>query len=276
MPQGIAICLALNSVNSSHYGGWSGNLNACEADADDMLAIAKAQRFSATQLLTKAATRGKLVAAVKAAANKLKSGDIFMLSYSGHGGTLPDLNGDEDDQQDETWCLYDGQVSDDELNALYATFAAGVRILVLSDSCHSGTVVKMAYYSGTREAPAASNSDSNARYRFMPKEVALRTYREHKAFYDKLAKKAAAAPSAVKGSILLISGCQDNQLSLDGTFNGMFTGHLLSVWRNGAFQGDYATFHKAIVQRMPPNQTPNLFVDGASNVAFLSQQPFTI
>ena len=57
-----------------------------------------------------------------------------MLSYSGHGGQLPDLNDDEPDQEDETWCLYDGQVVDDELSELYSHFKQGVRILVLSDS----------------------------------------------------------------------------------------------------------------------------------------------
>lgn len=278
MSQGIAVAIGLNSVNPSHYGGWSGDLNACEADADDMAAIAKSRGFSSQKLLTKSATRSKVTALIKRAAAKLKSGDIFMLSYSGHGGQLPDLNNDEPDGQDETWCLYDGEIIDDELNRLYATFAKGVRILVFSDSCHSGTVVKMAYYSGTRGAPDAPSPAGNTRYRFMPKDVALRTYREHKPFYDKLLTKKAAGKkaSAVKASILLISGCQDNQLSADGTFNGLFTGHLLGVWKNGTFKGDYGSFHKAIVRRMPPDQTPNLFFDGAPGADFAEQSPFAI
>ena len=55
---------------------------------------------------------------------------------------MPDVWGDEADKQDETWCLYDGQLIDDELYFELSKFAPGVRILVLSDSCHSGTVVR--------------------------------------------------------------------------------------------------------------------------------------
>ena len=55
---------------------------------------------------------------------------------------MPDVIGEEADKLDETWCLYDGQLIDDELYFELSKFAAGVRILVLSDSCHSGTVVR--------------------------------------------------------------------------------------------------------------------------------------
>jgi len=41
---------------------------------------------------------------------------------------------------DETWVLYDRQLVDDELYKIWSKFKPGVRILVLSDSCHSGTV----------------------------------------------------------------------------------------------------------------------------------------
>ena len=65
-------------------------------------------------------------------------------------------------------------------------------------------------------------------------------------------------------------------LSSDGTFNGLFTGTLLRVWKDGAFTGDYKKFRQAIVQRMPPDQTPRYFVVGAPNPGFEAQKPFTI
>src|SRR5262249_10563136 len=41
----------------------------------------------------------------------------------------------------------------------------------------------------------------------------------------------------IQASVLLISGCQDNQLSMDGARNGLFTEKLKQVWNSGAFTG---------------------------------------
>jgi hypothetical protein len=218
MARGLALTIGLNSVDPKHYGGWSGKLNACEADAEDMADVGKSKKFKVKILLTKAATRTRVIGEVSKAARTLKAGDIFMLSYSGHGGQLPDLNSDEPDAQDETWCFYDGELVDDELYAQLGKFSSGVRILVFSDSCHSGTVVKLAYYEGKTTAQGTGSSLQGASYRFMPPDVALRTYRTNRSFYDKILKDARQRGSekAVRASVLLISGCQDNQLSSDG------------------------------------------------------------
>ncbi len=278
MAKGQALTIGLNAVDPKHYQGWSGELNACEADAQDMAEIAKSRKFSVKKLLTKAATRAKVTSEILKAAKALTKGDIFMLTYSGHGGQVPDLNSDEPDAQDETWCLYDGELVDDELYGHLGKFAQGVRILVFSDSCHSGTVVKMAYYQGTTAARSSGLVAQAIRYRFMPPDVALRTYRGNKNFYDKILrdKKIKDTREAVKASVLLLSGCQDNQLSSDGDFNGLFTSQLLRVWNNSAFKGDYRKFHREILRRMPPDQTPNFFRAGLINKQFEAQTPFTI
>jgi len=278
MAKGQALTIGLNAVDPRHYQGWSGELNACEADAQDIAEIAKSKKFSVKKLLTKAATRAKVTSEILKTAKALTKGDIFMLTYSGHGGQVPDLNNDEPDAQDETWCLYDGELVDDELYGHLGKFAQGVRIVVFSDSCHSGTVVKMAYYQGTTAARGSGLSAQQVRYRFMPPDVALRTYQANKIFYDKILrdKKIKDTREAVKAPVLLISGCQDNQLSADGDFNGLFTSQLLRVWKNGAFKGDYRKFHREILRRMPPDQTPNFFRVGLIDKQFEAQTPFTI
>jgi Caspase domain len=278
MAKGIAITTGLNSVDPSHYGGWSGDLTACEADAEDMAHIAQSKGFEVETLLTDQATRKNLVKAVTEAADVLKSGDVFMLSYSGHGGQIPDRNSDEDDAQDETWCLYDGELVDDEIYSLLSKFERGVRVLVFSDSCHSGTVVKLAFHRTAGKLVGLNDTASGTRYRFMPPEVAVRTYRQNKSFYDQILENPAIreARDTVKASAILISGCQDNQFSADGVFNGLFTANLLQVWNEGKFRNRYRAFHKAISERMPPDQTPNYFRVGELNPPFERQIPFTI
>ena len=288
--KGISLHIGLNRVSAAAYGGWDGPLAACEFDANDMAAIAKSKGVRSTVLLTRKGTRANVLAGLRSAAKALKTGDLFFLTYSGHGGQVPDVSGDEADKQDETWCLYDGQLIDDELYFELSRFAAGVRILVLSDSCHSGTV--------TRAAPPVL-ATPHQRPKLMPAAVAMRTYREHQAFYDKLqldvakaAGKAAMDPDTAlanvaasgrltaivksfKPAVVLISGCQDNQTSMDGDHNGAFTEELLKVWNHGAFKGGYGSFHARIKAALPASQSPNLFSLGKAG-AFLAQTPFTI
>ncbi|EHR73532.1 Caspase domain-containing protein [Burkholderiales bacterium JOSHI_001] len=294
--KGLGLHLGLNAVSAAHYGGWSGELNACENDANDMAALAKGQGMKPTVLLTKKCTRANFLAAMRSAAKALVKGDFFFLTYSGHGGQVPDVTGEEADKKDETWCLYDGQLIDDELYLELGRFAAGVRIVVLSDSCHSGTV--------TREGPPdTSAAPADARSKMMPLDIGRRTYGQHQAFYDKLQKDvvaqsaklgavdpdaalAAIAHTATSGrittiasvfkpSVVLISGCQDNQTSMDGPHNGAFTGRLLKVWNHAAYKGNYPHFHATIRAGMPASQSPNLFTLGPV-ATLLAQQPFKL
>jgi peptidoglycan hydrolase-like protein with peptidoglycan-binding domain len=86
----------------------------------------------------------------------------------------------------------------------------------------------------------------------------------------------AKSAADVRATVLLVSGCQDNQLSYDGPRNGRFTTELLATWQDGAFRGDYGAFHRSILTRMPPDQSPNYSVVGAPCAEFEAQRPFTV
>lgn len=290
----LSLHIGLNAVDPRQYEGWGGPLVACENDANDMAAIARARDMTPTVLLTRHATRKGVLAAIRKAAQQLKAGDLFFLSYSGHGGQVKDITGDEPDKKDETWCLFDGELIDDELYVELGQFAKGVRILVLSDSCHSGSVTR------ARIVEAVDSSGRPGRSKALPPDVAERTYEAHKRFYDGIQQQVAevarrkkivdpdealahvaSSPrstsivASFKPACILMSGCQDNQTSLDGDHNGAFTEQLLTVWHNGAFTGNYARFHALIKSGMPPSQTPNLFVLGSAK-SFLAQHAFQL
>jgi hypothetical protein len=270
MKAGVSLHIGLNRVDPDHYGGWDGRLCACEYDARDMEAIARTRGFAAELLLTRSATARRVTARIRAAARMLRRGDIFLLSYSGHGGQVPDRSGDEEgDARDETWILYDRELLDDELYALWRAFRPGVRIVVLSDSCHSGTVTRHPLLRG----PGARK----LRPRVIPDEVQEHTLRRHRTLYAAVRRRVAGARRTAPGAaVLLLSGCQDNQQSADGDRNGLFTATLLDVWNNGAFRGSYRGLHRAILRRMPPSQSPNLFLTGASDLRLDREHPFTV
>ena len=138
--QGLSLHIGLNRVDDTAYGFAVPVLNGCVNDANDMRDLAQSRGFRHRQLLDEAATSTAIVSAISEAARTLQPDDIFWISYSGHGSQVPDPN--EEDQRSETWVLYDRQLLDDELYGLWGQFRPGVRVLLISDSCHSGTVAR--------------------------------------------------------------------------------------------------------------------------------------
>lgn len=273
MGTGISIHLGLNFVDPKHYDGWDGELKACEQDAHDMERLALSRQFRATKLLRERATASAVLGEIGRAAVELTRGDTLLITYSGHGGQMRDLDGDEDDGLDETWCLYDRQVIDDELFAAFMRFQPGVRIVVLSDSCHSGTVTK---FVEMRSFINARDEESHS-FRAMPDEVARRVYGLHQDQYRSIQQSVAGTSEArVPASVLLISGCQDGQLSSDGSRNGLFTGTLLKIWNDGRFRGSYAKLHRALQNALPSYQQPNLYLTGGYDPAFADAAAFSL
>jgi hypothetical protein len=262
MARGVALSIGLNEVDSSHYldgegKPWKGTLQACENDARDLAALAEGMGFEIRgPLLTTAATSTAVIDQVRAVAQELTSGDIFLFTYSGHGGQVANTNPDddpEDDNLDETWCLYDRELLDDELFALFSEFAAGVRIVVLSDSCHSGTVTRA----------GDSSADDLPEAKQLPADVAVATEEANAELYDGLQK---AIPSkrltSVAATVVLISGCQDYEFSRDGRDNGAFTGALLAAWDDPVARRSLPSLWEATKAGIPAQyeQTPNYLV----------------
>lgn len=276
---GIALSIGVNFLDPNHYGNWDGKLNGCEHDAYAMSNISKSKNFSTTILLSRDATVVNVIQKIENATEILKSGDIFILTYAGHGGQIEDKNADEDDKKDETWCLYDRQLLDDELNYYLSKFHRGVRILVFSDSCHSGTITRAPRSNEKKINKYNSNCDNNGiLYRFAPINVLSRTYKQHIKEYEKIIfnPEIKKFNGNINATVLTISGCQDDQLARDGPYNGLFTSNLLRTWDNGNFVGSYKEFHKQITEKMPNEQTPNYEVIGIANKDFEHQNPFTI
>lgn len=266
-----SLAIGLNAVDPDGYDGWEGKLGACEQDADDMCAIARAQGYDARILKRSQATSAAVLAELADAARTVQAGEHFFLSYSGHGGQVPDTNGDEPDRYDETWCLYDRMLLDDELYLMFGRFAPGVRILMLSDSCHSGSVAREAL----RGRSPAPRGEMLPKWLPLPKAEAI--YRNRKDLYDSLQQLAGPAEQGQVGaSVLLISGCRDDEVSYDGAVNGAFTTQVLKAWDGGRFHGSHRQFQEAVSDGLGGQQHPQLFLAGATDPAFEAMRPFAV
>ena len=250
-------------MDSQSYVGWTGKLKASENDAKELTSLANSQGFRVTQLITMEATYNNVIEQIEMA-QSLQDGDIFMFSYSGYGGMLPNKN--EPNFSEKTFCLYDGQLRYSEFFYLLSTFNEGVRLILVLDSSYLG---------GTRED---SRDTEGALYKFAPGSVLVKMYRIHIKEHDKYLHdpRFIKTIEKIKSSAIIISACQENQFARDGNCNSLFISKLLDVWDNGAFNGSYKNFHKTIVSRMPPYQTPTYGELGKSNTKFVKQKPFTI
>ena len=84
MSNGLSLHIGINTLKADHYGIVE-DLYGCENDANAMKSIAENEGFKSKVLLTDHATYQNVENEIKDAALLLDSGDIFMLTYSGHG-----------------------------------------------------------------------------------------------------------------------------------------------------------------------------------------------
>ncbi len=234
--------------------------------------LCRVRGFSATSLLTAAATRVSLARALEDYANRLRDGDILIVSYAGHGGQVADATGDEPDRLDETWCLYDGMMLDDELRLFWAKFAGGVRILIVSDCCHSGTVSR---------APVAPEAKAQADWapplisRCAPFEQLQQVWGRHRSFYADAALRAREA-SMPRCQVVLIAACKDEQLSFEQNGQGLFTGALSRSCRDHGYDRSYPALVDKIDAATRHKQNPQLTYDGSTDARFLAGPIFAI
>ena len=240
-----ALCIGING-----YPGTSNDLSGCVNDANDWAEELSRRGFAVTQLLDSKATRAAMIKAIGGLIDGAVKGDSLVITYSGHGTWVPDSNGDEPDDRDEGLCPYDltskGALIDDDIHELFARRAAGVRITLISDSCHSGSVTR---------GDEADLDPGMPRVRFMPPQAWM---------------KGALPPAALSavtprggftraGGDLLLAGCQDHEYSWDTSFhgrpNGAFTYYALKTLRE-IKPATYQTWFDAIRAYLPSTRLP--------------------
>lgn len=261
-----ALCIGINN-----YPGTDMDLRGCVNDAEDWAATLAARGYAVTKLLDAQATKAAMVSAIRALVQGGASGDSLAITFSGHGTYAPDTSGDEADGLDEALCPHDikqGQaLIDDEIQQLFAQRAAGVKILLISDSCHSGTVI--------RAAPTDPDAEG-ARPRFMPMGAWLPESELPRAANGQPLTQVAitstlspwAGALSLSGGDLLLAGCAEgpNNYSYDATIAGRpcgaFTYYAHKALRQMTASSTYLDWHAEIRKHLPSAsypQTPQLF-----------------
>ena len=250
-----ALCVGIND-----YPVEGMDLRGCVNDANDWATLLVEHydfpRADVTVMLDDEATHASMLRGIEELLAGASSGDVLVFTNSTHGTYLADTDRDEP-TYDEAICPYDTEehpLVDDELRTLFADLPRGVRLTVLADSCHSGTV--------TRALP--TETPDHRRVRFLNPAAIGRPVLDN----PRKVKPREKYPQKDMKEVLL-SGCRHNQYSYDATIagapHGAFTFHAIEEIRKADYAITYADLRARVVTALSDSnydQEPQL--EGAS------------
>lgn len=249
MAKGLALLVGLTRVDPNRYNGWNGANGCwgCELDVDNVERVLVAQGFQTKTLKTEQATHDNILSTLRTVASSLAKDDILVFYYSGHGGQQPDFrssNKDEADGQDETLVAFDGEIIDDELNEIWLSITEGARVVMISDSCNSGTNYRMVstFLNATPIIPVLDP----------------------------------AVQEKMKAQLIHYGGCRDGFTSSGYMGGGAFTTALCNAWANGAFEGNYKQLLEKAANLVTTGQAPQYNEYGPVSDTFRDSKPFRI
>jgi metacaspase-1 len=169
-------------------------------------------------LLDADATKRNVVARLKRLLENAQRGDVLVFTNSSHGTYLADTDGDEP-RFDEAMCPWDCDerlIVDDELRALFDDLPVGVRGTVVSDSCHSGSVMRAL-------PPEFGRTPDKRRVRFLnPRRLGLPELASDVLTQARSTRLEWRPESVMKE--VLVSGCRDVQYSYDAKIGNRYHG----------------------------------------------------
>lgn len=264
MSHKFSLHLGVNRVDKTKYNSKFRALKKAEADTSWYYDLARQCGFEATLLLGEQGTATTLLEEITTTANKMKPGDLFFLTWSGHGARVKDTDADEKTKYDQLLVLYDRFMIDDELKKNWILFPPGAGIFFLTDSCYNGTVSRLyvtkRFSENTGKPGIVSRNDPD--------------FTKNRATFTEAGR--VAKETQPQCSILHIASCGDNQLANEGpddTMSSVFTTQFKKQYREGDFSGTYRQFYDQLLMAMPSTQTPNWDTGaGADSTSFEKRQ----
>ena len=196
------------------------SLAGCVLDATNMQTRCVAKGYwhktNTVAFLDASATKAAVRAQLAALAAKAVAGDTVLYYQSSHGGNHT-VNGEL--TKDAYICLHDANYEDYEMAADLMRFAAGVKVVVVLDTCHSAGMFK------TMDARRTTADMSFAQ-------------RVHQLMVARTALRKGEMSGITADDIGWIAAADYNQYSWDTAQGGAFTLALLDGWKTGEADAD--------------------------------------
>ncbi|ORZ22174.1 peptidase C14, caspase domain-containing protein [Absidia repens] len=211
-------------------------------------------------------TKANIYSAMQWLVNDAQPNDSFFFHFSGHGGSVADVSGDEDDGYDETIYPVDfqdyegdsGQIIDDELHDyLVKPLPKGCRLTAIFDSCHSGTALDLPYVYSTKGIIKEQNLLKDAGVGLLSAGLAYAAGDKSRAISSVMSlgkqlyrSKNLTDENREKNSsvadVVMFSGCKDNQTSADAQEAGKSTGAMSYAFVTTLRQNPNQSYHELL------------------------------
>jgi hypothetical protein len=270
MRRGISIHIGVNDPASPGEC----QLSQSEASAWKMAELAYQAGYGAIHLLRGAdATRRAVTSLLAAAARALEPRQTLFVSFSGHGSRVPDADYDERDGWDETWCLHDADLVDDELMGIWRMAAAGTRVLLVTESCFGGG---MRHYGDDvlAQYPGPSPTPDGPVYRSaVPATRGVKQHAPPTTTSSSCISRVPSHDDGIRASVLMMAGAAEGHKAREG----LYLNHLLELWKGGAFRDSFCALHRRLcesVRHDNPAQEPQIMMLGTPDPDFPLEMAF--
>lgn len=265
----FSLHIGINNVDQNYYGNNIPPLKGCINDMLKMESLAQKLGYTPQTLSDEKATRKNIRDTIIRLGKEAGNSGILLITYSGHGAPLTE-NYQETSGKDQAWVTYDGFLVDDQINECFCELPEDLRVILLSDSCFSGSISRLA----DPDDPFAEFSQPRAISFEQVKAVLIKNNQSLKSL---ISNKGQEDPDA---SVILISASTDVQYAYESDGEGLFTKTLLTIYQEITSSGKkditYSSFKDLILARIRSRQEPQIKLTGKDNPAFQNQFPFSI
>ena len=274
----ISLHIGINEVDSSYYGTYVPPLYGCVNDMNKMEQFASGLGYESHTLENEQATKAKICSQIIQLGNKVQNGGILLITYAGHGAPIPNNpleedEGDTEDTQDgydEAWVSYDGFILDDELFECFSEIDNEIRVVLVSDSCHSESMSRIFQF----------QFNTNVLY---PRSI------DRGAVFGILNRNGQTVSSIRKGIrskdtlnyqvfVKALAACGKDETAQEKNGAGVYTSALLKIYNRirNIPTTNYASFVAGIKEEIHMIQTPNVTNSHNKSPIFDGQFPFEI
>lgn len=270
MAKGIAVIAGVTDFPGRP--AWLPQLTRPEQSAQWMAGLAEKLNYQVRQplLLGDKARVGEWTNAVRDAISQLNSGDALLLSFSGHGIHIPEIDRCEPDNDNEYWYFYDEMLVDNRIRELLGKVPQDIRVFVVADCCYSGGTYWRLRSRG-RSVIVQLEPASGGALRKAARELrgsVAQSWREQ------VVGGAPAECEEPSARVLILASCSEDQEGEDGLFRDALDAALATA--------PWPTFEQLIerarqwIAARSSTQTPQIMELGQKTPSLLTEPAFKI